>query len=39
MKLSKKWARVWSRRTLAGILAGSLCIGLPGLAKMEEKQE
>lgn len=39
MKLSKKWARVWSRRTLAGILAGSLCIVLPGLAKMEEKQE
>lgn len=39
MKLSKKWTRNWARRTVAGVLAGSLCIGTPGLATMEEKQE
>lgn len=39
MKMSKKWTRHWARRALAGVLAGSLCIGMPGLAKMEEKQE
>jgi iron complex outermembrane receptor protein len=39
MKLSKKWVRNWARRTVAGMVAGSLCMISPGLAKMEEKQE
>lgn len=39
MKLSKKWLRNWSRKTLAGMVAGSLCMLTPGLAMMEEKQE
>lgn len=39
MKLSKKWARSWSRKTVAGLVAGSLCMLTPGLALAEEKQE
>ena len=39
MKLSKKWMRNWARRALAGVLAGSLCMGMPGLVRAEEKQE
>ncbi|HWR29242.1 MAG TPA: TonB-dependent receptor, partial [Negativicutes bacterium] len=39
VKLSKKWTRSWARRTVVGLVAGSLCMGTPGLAMAEEKQE
>ena len=29
MKLSKKWTREWARRTVAGFLAGGLCLMTP----------
>ena len=37
--MSKKWIRNWARRTVAGLVAGSLCMLTPGLALAEEKQE
>ena len=39
MKLSKKCARSWARRTLAGLVAGALCMGMPTTALAEETRE
>ena len=39
MNLSKKWTRKWARRTVAGIVAGGLCLMTPLATQAEEKQE
>ena len=39
MKRSKKWTREWARRTMAGVVAGGLCLMTPLAARAEEKQE
>ena len=39
MKLRKKWTQEWARRTVAGFLAGGLCLMTPLAARAEEKQE